>query len=202
MNDMNSYEDDFMLNPITVGDTVPDTKFNVLYKGKEEEKSFSDFKGKMIVLFFYPADFTFICPKELEEMAALEDDFKKENTQIISISTDTVYTHKAWLDKSEALKNLKFPMASDANHYLSYMFGVLIEEEGLARRASIILDKDRCVKSIEINDNSIGRSAQELIRKVRAIKFMSEHGEKVCPPQWEKEGDDTLTPGMDLVGNI
>ena len=204
MQEENSCElcDDLYLNDtIKIGDQVPDLPFKVFHENDEKEMSISDFKDKWLILFFYPADFTFVCPTELEEMAGLYEEFKKEGAEVVSVSTDTVYTHKAWYDTSDAIKKIKFPMAEDANHMLSELFGVLIEDEGLALRGSFIIDPNGVLRTIEINDNNIGRNAKELLRKLQAAKFTHEHGDKVCPASWNP-GDDTLEPGMDLVGKI
>lgn len=186
---------------IKIGDKVPDVPFKVFHENDEREMKISDFKDKWLILFFYPADFTFVCPTELEEMADLYEEFKKEGAEVVSVSTDTVYSHKAWHDTSDAIKKIKFPMAEDANHMLSEIFGVLIEDEGLALRGSFIINPDGVLKAMEVNDNSIGRNAKELLRKLQAAKFVHEHGDKVCPASWNP-GDDTLEPGMDLVGKI
>lgn len=194
-------EDLYLGDSIKIGDKLPDISFKVFHEGDERKMKISDFEGKWLILFFYPADFTFVCPTELEEMADLYEEFKKEGAEVVSISTDTVYTHKAWHDTSDAIKKIKFPMAEDANHELSSTMGVLIENEGLALRGSFVINPDGVLKAMEIHDNSIGRNPKELLRKLQAAKFVHEHGDKVCPASWNP-GDDTLEPGMDLVGKI
>ena len=184
-----------------IGTEMPNFSLPAFADGKEKKISLSDYKGKWYVLFFYPADFTFVCPTELEELADMYAKFKEINCEILSVSTDTAYAHKAWKDVSPAIKKVEFPMLADTNHHLSSYCNVLIAEEGLALRGTFIVDPDGIVKSIEVNDNSIGRSAKELFRKIKAAQFVREHGDQVCPAGWE-EGDDTLTPGMDLVGKI
>ncbi len=190
--------------PLSVGDTVPNFEFDVFKPGDSEEISkmkISDLKGKWFVLFFYPADFTFVCPTELEEMQEKYSEFKREGVEIISVSTDTVFCHKAWHDNSSAIKKIEFPMASDANHTLSEAFGVLIPEEGLALRGTFVINPDGEIVFAEINNNSIGRNASELLRKIKAAKYVASHQGEVCPASWS-EGDDALTPGVDLVGKI
>ncbi len=189
------------ITPIHIGQKVPDLAFNVYHNDKEKKMSLSDFKGKWLILFFYPKDFTFVCPTELEEMAGLYDKFKKEGAEIVSVSTDTVQVHKAWHDTSEAIKTITFPMAADPTHALTHTFGVHIEEEGVALRGSFVVDPEGVLQALEINPDGVGRNAKELLRKVQALKFVREHGDKVCPASWEP-GDETLTPGMDLVGKI
>lgn len=184
-----------------IGTTMPNFSVSAFVNGAVKNMSLEELKGKWYILFFYPADFTFVCPTELEELADMYEQFKSINCEILSVSTDTAYAHKAWQDLSPAIKKVKFPMVSDANHKLSSYCNVLLPEEGIALRGTFVIDPDGVVKSIEINDNSIGRSAKELLRKIKAAQFVREHGDQVCPASWE-EGNDTLTPGMDLVGKI
>lgn len=190
---------DFM--PIQVGDTLSNSKMKAYYKGKETDIDLADYTDKWKIFFFYPADFTFVCPTELEELADMYAEFQKEGAEIFSVSTDTVFVHKAWQDNSPAIKKVKFPMVADPTGEICQLFGTYIFDEGLSLRGTFIIDPEGAVKSIEINDNSIGRSARELLRKLRAAKFVREHGGNVCPASWEP-GDDTLKPGMDLVGKI
>ena len=201
-NNENNIDLDFMdYSGSLIGTTMPDFKMDAYLDGQVKKISLSDYKGKWYVLFFYPANFTFVCPTELEELADMYDKFKSIGCEVLSVSTDTAYSHKAWQDVSPAIKKVKYPMLSDANHHLSTYCNVLIDEEGVTLRGTFIVDPDGVIKSMEVNDNSIGRSAKELFRKVKAGQFVREHGDQVCPASWE-EGDETLTPGMDLVGKI
>lgn len=187
---------------IKVGDTVPeDIDFEVFHNEEIKKMSFKDLRGKWVVFFFYPGDFTFVCPTELAEMQTHYEGLQKEGAEIISVSTDSVFVHKAWHDESPAIKEITYPMAADPTLSLAYTFGVLVEEEGVALRGTFIISPDGVVKSVEINDNSIGRSAKETCRKLRAAKYVSENPGNVCPASWD-EGDDTLKPGLDLVGKI
>ncbi|MDP2695803.1 MAG: redoxin domain-containing protein [bacterium] len=161
----------------------------------------SDYKGKWVVLVFYPADFTFVCPTELEELAMNYNKFKKLGAEIMSISTDTAFTHKAWHDNSPAIKKIKFPMLADPTGNIAREFGVYIENEGLALRGTFIINPDGILKACEINDNSIGRSSGELLRKLQAAKFVKEHKGLVCPASWEP-GEKTLKPSTKLIGKI
>lgn len=195
MFDMNDYSGSL------IGTEMPHFSMPAYVDGKVKTLSLADYKDKWYVLFFYPADFTFVCPTELEELANVYEQFKSIGCEIISVSTDTAYAHKAWQDVSPAIKKVAYPMASDANHQLSTYCNVLISEEGLALRGTFVVDPDGIIKSMEVNDNSIGRSAKELLRKVKAAQFVREHGDQVCPASWE-EGDETLTPGVELVGKI
>lgn len=161
----------------------------------------NDYRGKWLILFFYPADFTFVCPTELAELADNYEEFKKLGAEVISISTDTVFVHKAWHDSSPAIKKINFPMAADPTGRLCRAFGVYIEEQGLSWRGTFIIDPDGIVKACEMHDNSIGRSAVELLRKLQAAQYVREHSGEVCPASW-KPGAATLKPGLDLVGKI
>lgn len=154
-----------------------------------------------LVLLFYPADFTFICPTELEEAADTYAEFTKLGAEIMSVSTDTVFAHKAWHDNSPAIKKITFPMVADPTGKLCKAFETYIENEGLSLRGTFIINPEGEIKACEIHDNSIGRSAQEILRKLQAAKFVSENKGQVCPASWTP-GKKTLKPGLDLVGKI
>lgn len=204
MTNFENFENEFLGNDYTgslVGSTIPDFTMDAFVSGKIKKISLSDYKGKWFVLFFYPADFTFVCPTELEELANDYAKFTGLDCEILAVSTDTTFAHKAWHDSSPAIKKVNYPMLSDANHQLSTYLDVLIDEEGLALRGTFIVDPDGVIKSMEVNDNSIGRSSKELLRKVKAAQFVRTHGGQVCPASWE-EGDKTLTPSDELVGKI
>lgn len=186
---------------VKVGHEIPDFNFEIFHAGKVKKVKLSDYRKKWLVLFFYPADFTFVCPTELEEMAEHYKEFQKIDAEIISISTDTVFVHKAWHDASPSIKKINFPMAADPTGALSRSFGTYIEDEGISLRGSFIIDPKGALKAMEVNDNSIGRSARELFRKLQAAKFTSEHSGQVCPASWEP-GQKTLKPGLDKVGKI
>lgn len=172
------------------------------YINEETKKiSLDDYKGKWVVLFFYPADFTFVCPTELGELADHYEEFKKINTEVISVSTDTAFVHKAWHDNSETIKKIKFPMLADPARRVTKDYGTLIEEEGVSLRATVFIDPEGKVKAYEFHDNSIGRSVQETLRKLQAAQYVEEHGGEACPMNW-KPGEKTLKPSMDLVGKI
>ncbi|MBT4576735.1 redoxin domain-containing protein [Candidatus Woesearchaeota archaeon] len=170
--------------------------------GNDTKKvSLSDYKGKWVVLFFYPADFTFICPTELGDLADKYEEFKALNTEILSVSTDTAFVHKAWKDNSETIKKINFPMIADPTGRMCRNYGTYIRDEGLSLRGTFVIDPEGNLKAYELHDNSIGRSTNELLRKIKAAQFVEEHGDQVCPVNWEP-GNDTLKPGMDLVGKI
>ena len=186
---------------ININQQVPDFQFDAYQNNDIKKIKFSDYKGKWVAVVFYPADFTFICPTELEELAELYAEFQKSGAEILSVSTDTVYVHKAWHDASPSIKKIKFPMAADPAGKLSRAFGTYIEDVGLSLRGSFIVDPEQKLKAFEIHDNSIGRSGQELLRKLQAAIFVKQHNGEVCPANW-KPGAKTLKPGLDLVGKI
>ena len=186
---------------VKVGEKIPDLTLKAYHKDDIVDISLKEAQGKWLVLFFYPADFTFVCPTELEEMAGLYDSFVKEGAEIMSVSTDTHWVHKAWHDESDAIKKIQFPMLADPTGKLSRAFGVYIEDEGVALRGSFLIDPKGVIQAMEVHADGVGRSAKELYRKFQAAKFVAEHGGQVCPASWQP-GDDTLQPGLDMVGKI
>ena len=171
------------------------------HEGQIKNIDLENYRGKWVVLFFYPADFTFVCPTELGEMADNYQKLRELGVEVLSISTDTVFAHKAWHDSSETIKKINFPMLADPTGEICKAYKTYIPEEGVSLRGTFIIDPDGILKTIEVHDNSIGRSAAELIRKVEAAKFTRENGGEVCPANW-KPGHATLKPGLDLVGKI
>ncbi len=194
---------------VRIGEIVPDYEFQYFQNDDVKTAKFSDFRGKWLAVVFYPADFTFVCPTELEDLAKLYPKFKEVGAEILSFSTDTAFAHKAWHDTSPAIKQINYPMGSDPSGKISYAFGVLIDggemaltpDEGLALRGTFLIDPTGTLRTIEIHDNNIGRSAKETFRKLQAAQFVETHPGNVCPASWEP-GDDTLEPGMGLVGKI
>jgi len=184
-----------------IGEKVEDFDFEYYQNEEFKKAKLSDYKGKWVILFFYPADFTFVCPTELEDLASKYSDFQKNGAEIISFSTDTVFVHKAWHDHSPKIKNINYPMGADPSGKITKQFGVYIENEGLALRGSFIVDPNGILKAFEVNDNSIGRSASELLRKLEASKYVEEHNGEVCPANWAP-GKETLRPGIKLVGKL
>lgn len=186
---------------VNINEEAPKFTTKAFQTDEVKTVSLDDYKGKWVILFFYPADFTFVCPTELEEMANAYQEFKNLGAEILSVSTDTVYVHKAWHDASPAIKKINFPMVADPTGELSRYFGTYIHSEGLSLRGTFIIDPEGTLKAMEINHNDIGRSAKELLRKLQAAKFVNENSGKVCPASWHP-GQETLTPGLDLVGKI
>lgn len=169
--------------------------------GKFVEVSDTSIRGKWSVFVFYPADFTFVCPTELEDLADHYAEFQKLGVEVYGVSTDTHFAHKAWHDTSEAIKKVQYPLVGDPTQRLARNFEVLIEEEGLALRGTFVVDPEGKIKLYEIHDNGIGRDASELLRKVKAAQYVASHPGEVCPAKW-KEGEKTLKPSLDLVGKI
>jgi peroxiredoxin (alkyl hydroperoxide reductase subunit C) len=180
---------------------ISDFNATAYQNGEFIEVSKKDLLGKWNVLFFYPADFTFVCPTELEDLQNNYAKFKEIGCEIYSVSTDTHFTHKAWHDSSERISKLEYPMLADPTHAISQDFGVLIEESGLAERGTFVLNPEGKVVLYEVNAGNIGRNADELLRKVQAAQFVAEHGDEVCPAKWQP-GAETLKPSLDLVGAL
>lgn len=160
-----------------------------------------DILGKWSVFFFYPADFTFVCPTELEDLANKYEEFKKIGCEIYAVSCDTHFVHKAWHDVSERIKKISYPMLADPTHALATDFDVLIEEDGMAERGTFVLNPEGKIVAYEVSAGNVGRNAEELFRKVQALQFVAEHGDEVCPAKW-KPGEETLKPSLDLVGML
>ena len=176
------------------------------YHAKDEFGEFiditeQDLQGHWSIIFFYPADFTFVCPTELSDLADHYEQLKKLNVEVYAISTDTHFSHKAWHDSSESIKKIKFPMIGDPTGVLARNFDVMIEEEGLALRGTFIINPEGKIKTIEVNDLGIGRAAADLVRKVQAAQYIESNPNEVCPASW-KPGTETLEPSIDLVGKI
>ncbi|MDR1121971.1 MAG: peroxiredoxin [Dysgonamonadaceae bacterium] len=180
---------------------LPEFKVQAYQNGSFKTVSNNDIKGKWAIFFFYPADFTFVCPTELADMADKYDKFQALGVEVYSVSTDSHYVHKAWHDASETIRKIKYPMLADPTGTLTRAFGVHIEEAGVAYRGTIVVNPNGEIKIAEINDNGIGRNADELLRKVEAAQFVASHPNDVCPAKWKK-GDATLKPNIDLIGKI
>ncbi|QOW24071.1 alkyl hydroperoxide reductase subunit C [Lysobacter sp. H23M47] len=176
-------------------------KAQAFKNGEFKEITEADLKGKWSVFFFYPANFTFVCPTELEDLADKYEEFQKLGVEIYSVSTDTHFSHKAWHDTSESIKKIKYTMIGDPTGTITRNFGVMIEDEGIADRGTFVVDTDGKIQIVEINAGGIGRDASELLRKVKAAQYVAAHPGEVCPAKW-KEGEKTLAPSLDLVGKI
>jgi len=171
------------------------------HNGEFISVSDEDVKGKWSVFFFYPADFTFVCPTELGDLADHYAKLQELGVEVYSVSTDTHFTHKAWHDTSDTIKKINYPMIGDPTGTISRNFEVMIEEEGLALRGTFVMDPEGNIKVAEVHDLGIGRDAKELVRKVQAAQYVAEHDGEVCPAAWQP-GEETLAPSLDLVGKI
>lgn len=184
-----------------INTTIKPFKATAYHNGDFIEVSDATLKGKWSVIVFYPADFTFVCPTELEDLADNYAEFQKAGIEVYTVSTDTHFTHKAWHDSSSVVRKVQYPMIGDPTRQLARNFDVLIEEEGLALRGSFIINPEGQIKAFEVQDLSIGRNAAELLRKTKAAQYVSTHDGEVCPAKWT-EGTNTLKPSIDLVGKI
>jgi peroxiredoxin len=184
-----------------INSKIPQFKVQAYHNNEFKTVTDQDLKGKWSIFFFYPADFTFVCPTELGDMADKYAEFQKLGVEVYSVSTDTHFTHKAWHDASDTIKKIKFPMLADPTGTLTRALGVHIESEGLAYRGTFVVNPEGVIKIAEIHDNGIGRNSDELLRKVQAAQFVATHSGEVCPAKW-KPGSDTLKPGLNLVGKI
>jgi len=171
------------------------------HNGQFIQVSDADLRGKWSVVFFYPADFTFVCPTELGDLADHYAEFQKLGVEIYAVSTDTHFTHKAWHDTSETIKKIQYPMIGDPTGEITRNFDVMREGQGLADRGTFVIDPDGVIQVMEVTAEGVGRNAAELLRKVKAAQYVREHPGEVCPAKWE-EGDETLAPSLDLVGKI
>jgi NADH-dependent peroxiredoxin subunit C len=184
-----------------INTTVKPFKATAFHGGKFVPVSDADLKGKWSVVFFYPADFTFVCPTELGDLADHYAELKKLGVEVYSVSTDTHFTHKAWHDASETIKKIQYPMIGDPTGVISRNFEVMIESEGLALRGTFVINPAGEIKVSEVHDLGIGRDAKELVRKVQAAQYVATHNGEVCPAKWQP-GAATLKPSLDLVGKI
>ena len=184
-----------------INSQLPEFKVQAYQNGSFKTVSSNDVFGKWAIFFFYPADFTFVCPTELVDMADKYDRFSEMGVEIYSVSTDSHFVHKAWHDASESIRKIKYPMLADPTGVLSRAFGVMIEEDGMAYRGTFVVNPEGKIKIAEIHDNGIGRNSDELLRKVEAAQFIAAHPNEVCPAKWKK-GSETLKPSIDLVGKI
>lgn len=184
-----------------INSAIKPFKTTAFHNGEFKEVTEKSMAGKWSVVFFYPADFTFVCPTELGDLADNYAEFKKLGVEIYSVSTDTHFTHKAWHDSSDTIRKITYPMLGDPTGAISRNFEVMIEADGLAERGTFVIDPDGVIQIVEITAGGIGRDASELLRKVKAAQYVASHPGEVCPAKW-KEGEATLAPSLDLVGKI
>lgn len=184
-----------------IGKEITDFKVHAYFNDDFIEVSKNDLLGHWSLLFFYPADFTFVCPTELQDLAASYDKFKETECEIYAVSSDTHFVHKSWHDSSEMVAKVNYPMLADPTHQLMIDLDVYNEKEGVADRGAFILDPKGVVQAYEVVMGDIGRNAAELFRKVQALQYVSAHGDQACPAKWSP-GAEVLTPGYALVGQL
>lgn len=194
-------EDNKIVREPIINAHVPEFKVQAYQNGEFREVTNKDIEGKWAIFFFYPADFTFVCPTELEDLQTKYAQLKDMGVEVFSVSTDSQFVHKAWHDTSDRIKKIEYPMLADPTGLLARAFGVMIEGEGMAYRGTFVVNPEGLIKIAEINDNNIGRNADELVRKVEAALFVASHPGDVCPAKW-KQGAETLKPSIDLVGKL
>jgi peroxiredoxin (alkyl hydroperoxide reductase subunit C) len=184
-----------------VGTSIKPFKTTAFVQGKFVDVSEADVAGKWAVFFFYPADFTFVCPTELEDLAAKYDELKGLGVEVYAVSTDTHFSHKAWHDSSPAIGKINYFMLGDPTGTITRNFEVMREGQGLADRGTFVVDPDGVIQIMETTCEGVGRNAEELVRKIKAAIYVREHPGQVCPAKWEA-GAETLAPSIDLVGKI
>jgi peroxiredoxin len=173
---------------ISIGAAIPDFELDAYVDGAIKRVKFSDYKGKWLVMIFYPADFTFVCPTELFEAAQHYEEIKKLGADVVSISTDTAFVHKAWHENFPIISKVNFPMIADPTGNVCRAFGTYLDDEGLSLRGTFIVDPDGILRVMHMHDNKIGRSIDEIIRVLQAGIFVREHKGEGCPASW-KPGD-------------
>ncbi|MBA6411685.1 alkyl hydroperoxide reductase subunit C [Parahaliea sp. F7430] len=176
-------------------------KASAFKNGEFIEVSNKDIEGKWAVFFFYPADFTFVCPTELADLADHYEELKSRGVEVFSVSTDTHFTHKAWHETSDTIGKISYAMIGDPTGEITRNFDVMREDQGLANRGTFVVDPDGVIQVMEITAEGVGRDAKELVRKIKAAQYVRDNPGQVCPAAW-KEGEDTLAPSLDLVGKI
>ncbi|EDQ02689.1 alkyl hydroperoxide reductase subunit C [Shewanella benthica] len=189
------------MNQSIINTVIKPFSATAFHKGEFVTVTEKDLLGKWSVVFFYPADFTFVCPTELGDMADHYTKLQEMGVEVYSVSTDTHFTHKAWHDTSDTIKKIQYPMIGDPTGAITRNFGVMIEEDGLALRGTFVINPEGQIKVSEVHDLGIGRSAAELVRKIQAAQYVATHDGEVCPAAWQP-GADTLAPSLDLVGKI
>lgn len=190
---------------VKIEDEVLDFDMEIYDPIKDEvvNKKISDYRWKWLVLFFYPADFTFVCPTELKDLDKRFEEFQNlKDVEIVVASTDTVFSHRSWVNSEWLVKWLHFPMLSDRTTFLSRYFGIMNEDTWNSERWTFIISPDGVLKMIEVHTESVGRSAGELLRKLNALKFVTENPWNACVWSWDGENSPTLKPSIKIAGDV
>lgn len=182
-----------------IGTKIENFDFEIFHENDIKKASLHDYLGKWLVLFFYPADFTFICPTELSDLADNYEEFKKAGAEVVSISRDSAFVHKAWAEKDPRIGKINYPMAADIKGHLTQYFDVFEEQGGMSLRATFIINPEGVIKSMEVNDNSIGRNIQEVLRKLQASIFTSKNSGEVCPVNWTPKSEALKLPELSVL---
>lgn len=181
---------------LRVGQAAPDFTADAVVDQEFKPIKLSDYRGKYVVLFFYPLDFTFVCPTEITAFSDRHADFKAINTEILGVSVDSVFSHLAWIQtdrKSGGVGDLNYPLVADIKKEVSAAYNVLDPEAGVALRGLFIIDKDGIIQHATINNLAFGRNVDETLRVLQAIQYVQSHPDEVCPANW-KPGDATMNP--------
>jgi peroxiredoxin (alkyl hydroperoxide reductase subunit C) len=184
-----------------INQSIPEFTTEAFHQGEFKTITSDDVKGQWAIFLFYPADFTFVCPTELEDMANHYEELQQLGVEVYAVSTDSHFVHKAWHDTSPAISKIKYPMLGDRTGAIAKGFDVLVAEDHVALRGTFLVDPDGIVQAADINALGIGRAAKDIVRKVKAAQYVREHDGEVCPAAWE-QGQETLTPSLNLVGKI
>jgi len=181
---------------LRVGQPAPDFSASAVVDQEFKTIKLSDYRGQYVVLFFYPLDFTFVCPTEITAFSDRYEEFKKANTEILGVSVDSVFSHLAWIQtdrKSGGVGDLNYPLVADITKTISSQYNVLVPEEGIALRGLFIIDKDGIIQHATINNLAFGRSVDETLRTLQALQYVQSHPDEVCPAGW-KPGEKTMSP--------
>ncbi len=189
------------MTSILINQPLTDFSVNAYHQGKFTQVTQQDAKGHWSIFFFYPADFSFVCPTELGDLADHYAEFQALSAEIYAVSEDSEFVHKAWAEATDTIAKVQYPMLADPAGHLARAFGVLDETSGWAYRATFIIDPDGNIQSYTINNTGIGRNAEEILRTLSAAQFVAENGDQVCPANWHP-GQATITPSAELVGKI
>ncbi len=192
-----------MFESVKIDTPTPDFDLPAYDPVKDDTTNISleDMKGKWIVLFYYPADFTFVCPTELRDMAEAKSEFDALGVTVLAVSTDTVFSHRAWVKHEGLMKNFPYLMLADHNTQVASSYNILDEQTGIAGRGTFIIDPHGVCRGIEVTSGPLGRNSAELLRKIEALQFMEANPGTACPAKWSA-GAKTLKPSIKIAGEV